>query len=462
AALLGCALWLRSRPGGSVGSIALAATGMATAYLDVLAVTTVYQWLPAPVGLVLSAVIGGGGLMLARHWDTEQLALLVLVPLIVLAPIVAGGITLLLVGFMLALSAATLPVQLGRDWVWMSVARTVAGSAPVLLALVGIAFGSGRDAWLAGACAIAAVLSLGSALMVLPHSGHRVGVALVAAMGALPVLAVGTATTDAVAAVLAAALSAVVLAIVMVAERIPGVTTPVRQVWTALSAVAALVAVGVGFSAPVAGPVLLAMAVLAAVAGRHSVAAQWSAVLFGGFGGLHLLAMAGPGTLTSGTVLTVPDAVSVLLSCTLLGAYAVAQCWSARSRLDSDLARLLLGVAATVLVYAVTAFTVTAGVLIAGPAGGFLAGQMAATICWIAMAAALFGYAARRPRTDRSLPIGAGMALVAAAVTKLFVFDLGTLDGMFRVAAFIVVGLVLLGMGAGYARLLSQQDQQRN
>jgi hypothetical protein len=30
---------------------------------------------------------------------------------------------------------------------------------------------------------------------------------------------------------------------------------------------------------------------------------------------------------------------------------------------------------------------------------------------------------------------------------------------MFRVAVFIVVGLVLLGMGAGYARLLSQQHR---
>ena len=36
-------------------------------------------------------------------------------------------------------------------------------------------------------------------------------------------------------------------------------------------------------------------------------------------------------------------------------------------------------------------------------------------------------------------------------MAKLFLFDLGTLDGIFRVAVFIVVGLVLLGMGAGYA-----------
>ena len=40
-------------------------------------------------------------------------------------------------------------------------------------------------------------------------------------------------------------------------------------------------------------------------------------------------------------------------------------------------------------------------------------------------------------------------------MAKLFLFDLGTLDGIFRVIVFIVVGLVLLGMGAGYARRLS-------
>jgi uncharacterized membrane protein len=45
-------------------------------------------------------------------------------------------------------------------------------------------------------------------------------------------------------------------------------------------------------------------------------------------------------------------------------------------------------------------------------------------------------------------------------VAKLFLFDLSTLDGIFRVAVFIVVGLVLLGMGAGYARFLDKQDRR--
>ena len=81
--------------------------------------------------------------------------------------------------------------------------------------------------------------------------------------------------------------------------------------------------------------------------------------------------------------------------------------------------------AAVVAVYAITTFTVTAGVLIGGDQRGFFAGHMAATICWIVMAAALFIYAARIPRTNRSLPIGGGLALVGAAMAKLFLFDLG-------------------------------------
>jgi uncharacterized membrane protein len=52
------------------------------------------------------------------------------------------------------------------------------------------------------------------------------------------------------------------------------------------------------------------------------------------------------------------------------------------------------------------------------------------------------------------------MALVAAAMVKLFLFDLGTLDGIFGVVVFIVVGLALLGMGAGYTRVLVRQDDR--
>ena len=463
AALVTIATWLYARPGGRVGAIALAATGVAAAYIDVIAMTTIYDWVSAPVGLAIAAIIGGGGLTLARRWDSEHLGVLVLVPLIVLAPVVTGGITLLLIGFMLALSAASLPVQLGKDWIWMHAARTAASTLPLLVALVAVYFDDGDDLWLAGACGIAALLAIVGALFLLPRAGNRVAMALLTAAGVLPVLCVVLAVDRLVAALMAAALAAALLAIVLIGDRLTGVAGAARQIWSVLSAISALIAVTVAFDGHIAGPVLLAMAVVVAVAGRRDDIARWAALGFAVVGGGFYLSYAPPWSLVEATETTAAAGVSTLVASLMLVACAVAIVWSWVSRPeDEDTVRILWAGSAVVIVYAITTFTVTAGVLIGGEGRGFFAGHMAATICWIATAAGLFIYAARLPRADRSLPIGGGLALVAAAMAKLFLFDLGTLDGIFRVVVFIVVGLVLLGMGAGYARLLEKQDQQQN
>ena len=454
AALVAAAGWLYARPGGRVGAVALAATGIAAAYMDVIAVTTIYQWVPAPIGLAIAAVIGGGGLTLARHWDSQHLGLLVLVPLIALAPVVTDGITLLLVGFMLALSAASLIVQLGRDWIWLHAARIAAPTLPLLVAMVALYFDHRHDMWLAGACGIAAVLAIAAALILLPRTENRVAMALLTAAGVVPVLCVSLAVDRVVAALMAAALAAALLAIVLIG--LPSVTGAVRHVWSALSAISALIAVTVAFDGHIAGPVLLAMAVVVAVAGSRDAVARWSALGFAIVGGGVYLSYVAPSTLVEATPMDAAAGISTLVSSLLLVACAVAIAWSWKG-----VANVWAG-SAVVIVYAVTTFTVTAGVLVGGEGGGFFAGHMAATICWIAMAAALFIYAARLAKTERSLPIGGGLALVAAAMAKLFLFDLGTLDGIFRVVVFIVVGLVLLGMGAGYARILERQDQQQD
>ena len=463
AALVAIAVWLYARPGGRVGAIALAATGVAAAYIDVIAMTTIYDWVSAPVGLAIAAIIGGGGLTLARRWDSEHLGVLVLVPLIVLAPVVTGGITLLLVGFMLALSAASLPVQLGKDWIWMHAARTAASTLPLMVALVAVYFDDGDDLWLAGACGIAALLAIVGALILLPRTGNRVAMALLTAAGVLPVLCVVLAVDRLVAALMAAALAAALLATVLIGDRLTGVAGAARQIWSVLSAISALIAVTVAFDGHIAGPVLLAMAVVVAVAGRRDDIARWAALGFAVVGGGFYLSYAPPWSLVEATEMTAAARVSTLVASLMLVACAVAIVWSWVSRPeDDDTVRILWAGSAVVIMYAITTFTVTAGVLIGGEGPGFFAGHMAATICWIATAAGLFVYAARLPRADRSLPIGGGLTLVAAAMAKLFLFDLGTLDGIFRVVVFIVVGLVLLGMGAGYARLLEKQDQQQN
>ncbi|MCX8563053.1 DUF2339 domain-containing protein [Mycolicibacterium mucogenicum] len=450
---------LKTRPGGAVGAVALAATGIAAAYIDVVAVTTVYEWLSAPVGLVLAAVIGGGGLTLARRWDSQQLALLVLVPLAVLAPVVADGVSLLLIGFMLALSAASLPVQLGRDWVWMYVARTGVCTLPLLVALASASFGTNRNPGVAGACAAAAGLAVVGALVLLPKTTNRPLLALATAGGAVPVLFVSAVVRPLIAASIIAAVAALFLAIVLAGSRLPGVAGVVPRIWSSASAVCALVAVLVAFDGRTGGAVLLAMSVVVAVAGRRDAIARWVAAGFGAVGGAVYVSYSPPDLLFRAVELNTHSAVSTIVSSILAVAGAVAVAWSWAGRRDDDEVRLMWAGAVVVVAYASTMATVTAGVLIGGVKGGFFAGHMVATIGWIAVAAALFGYAARQPKPQRSLPIGGGLALVAAAMAKLFLFDLGTLNGMFRVAVFIVVGLVLLAMGTGYARLLARQDQ---
>ena len=453
---------LNRRPGGRVGGIALAATGIAAAYMDVIAVTTIYHWTTPVAGLLLASVIGAAGLTLSRRWDSEHLALLVLVPLIVLGPVITDGITLLLIGFMIALSAATLPMQLGKDWIWMHTARTAAVSFPLLMALLLAAFDNGDDRWLlGGACGIAALLAIFGAVILLPGTSRRTAVALLTVAGVLPALSAGVAVDRVLASLLAAAVATGTLALVLMVGRLPGVHGVVAAIFSALSAVATLIAVTVAFEGDVAGPVLLGLALTTAVAGRHHLMARWAAMSFATIGGLLYLAYAPPEALVRAMHLAPPVAISTLVASvlTIACAIAIARTWTGARAADDDSARLLWAAAAAVVVYAVTMFTVTAGVLVGGTDGGFLAGHMAATICWIAMAAALFVVALRlHDRDARTAPIVGGLALTAAAMAKLFLFDLGTLDGMFRVAAFIIVGLVLLGMGAGYARSLAQQD----
>ena len=55
-------------------------------------------------------------------------------------------------------------------------------------------------------------------------------------------------------------------------------------------------------------------------------------------------------------------------------------------------------------------------------------------------------------RDDRRFRIG-GFALLAAAIAKVFLFDLSTLESIFRVLSFIALGLLLLAAAFAYQRI---------
>jgi uncharacterized membrane protein len=127
--------------------------------------------------------------------------------------------------------------------------------------------------------------------------------------------------------------------------------------------------------------------------------------------------------------------------------------------------RRVIGISSWVagLVVGTTAL-VAGGVLLGRAIGnapaGFRAGHALATILWMLAAAWLLIRGLRRSR-DADLSVWLGLGLAAGAVGKLFLYDLAALQGIWRVIAFIVVGLLLLATGAGYAKALDRARAAR-
>ncbi len=134
AALVGAAVRLHRDPARRAGALAIAAAGYATAYLDVVAVTTIYRWLPPATGLVIAGLIAASGVVLARAWDRQLLALITVGGVAALAPAVGDGRHLLTAGFLVVLAAATYPAHIGRTWLTLHAVRSLPAAAAVVVA----------------------------------------------------------------------------------------------------------------------------------------------------------------------------------------------------------------------------------------------------------------------------------------------------------------------------------------
>ena len=246
-------------------------------------------------------------------------------------------------------------------------------------------------------------------------------------------------------------------------------TPHIRHIYATGAALAAVIGVVVAFEGPVIPPVLLAMSIVVAVAARHDLIGRMIATAIGVLGGFGYLAITPPEQLFESSDIAVSHAVSVIVSSVLVVAAIWILMWAwyrAAERHSAENVQIFGILGALASLYAVTALTVGAGVALGGPDGGFLGGHVAATICWMVVAAGLLVASisiAKGRRMfggiSRNIVVGAGLLLAAAAVAKLFLFDLATLNGVFRVTAFIVVGLILLALGSGYARALGQGGQ---
>ncbi|WP_433757685.1 DUF2339 domain-containing protein [Nocardia sp. CA-135398] len=470
AALIGGGARVFGRAGGRVGGISLAATGIAGAYLDVVAVTAIYGWLHPVVGLAVALGVAAGGVGLAMRWQSQPLAVLVVAGAALLSPFVTSGLVLL--AFLIVLQLTCVPVQLIRDWPFLHVVRTVPAVLATLLAIAIAAVddpAQSRVHWLlAAAVAIAAIGVIGGLLVVRRRSGDIVA-ALTFALSTVPLLAAPVMFERHSATYVAAVHAAVLLTVAamwMVPKlrelvRIPGSIAFVAAIAGSFALLEACVGVTRVQTLPIA-LFLVALCYLGLAGQQRSRSTAAIGAAFTLVATMVFFGTVTPEALATQRLAHERLGIATALGAVLAFAVIVVALWCAR-RLPGMTTggtdeSMLFVVASIAGLYAVTAAAVSIGIA-TGSADGFIIGHSAATILWMAAATAALFFGLRnlsRSAAVAKLALGSGLLVTAAALAKLFLFDLATLDGLVRVAAFLVVGVLLLLAGTRYARAFAE------
>ncbi len=469
-ALVGAGVRVFGRAGGRVGGISLAATGIAGAYLDVVAVTAIYEWLSPALGLAVALAVTAGGVTLAMRWQSQPFAVLVVVGAAVLSPVVTTELVLL--AFLIVLQLACVPVQLVRDWPVLHVVRTLPAVLATVLAIALATFDTpARDRvfWLFTAAIAIAVIGLVGCLLVVRRRYGDVMAALTLGLAAAPMLVVPILFTEHIAAIIAGLFAAVMLTVAALSAapklgelvRIPGHVGIVAAASGSFALLEACVGVTETQTLPIA--LLLVSVGFLGVAGQHRLPiAAGIATVFAALGTLVLFDSANPEMLATQHLAEQTLGISTALAAVLMLTVIAVGVWCVRrlpGTTGSETTQSLLWIIAGVVgLYALTAATVSLGVATRLP-DGFIIGHSVATILWMAAATAALLFGLRnlaRSASISKLALGSGLLLTAAALVKLFLFDLATLDGLLRVAAFLVVGVLLLLAGTRYARVFAE------
>ena len=427
------------------GAVALMGVGFSGLLLTLWAATSLFDWVAPAVGAGLAALLALAGLLLARHRRSQALHV-----------IIVGGTSLMGLNlgnamawnavFCLVIAAAGLAMQDRRlRWPVATVARSIfvpfavfwaathvvsavaaLGFTVVALADVILETRKRPESWMPilpmfmaalpwmylaeldarlwwPASILVVILHLVTALALRAEAGNAAVIVLLAAAFVLLQMDLQVETSEAWFLPAAAALGYAVWA--RVADFAPAMT--------ASTVVGGIVA-------------LLCLWWVVPLASQHLVDQQ-----------LHLWHLGSAILLTGAVVLQ-------------------ANWWAGRRGLPGSillwraLASLLPGSAALVLSGSL------AGRAAGRPETGFVLGHVMATIAWAAVGVWLLLWLRPRSGTPRQIS-RLGVVLVLLAVGKLFLFDLQELDGVFRVAAFFVVGLLLVAVGVRQGNMVSRE-----
>ena len=446
--------------GVAVGSapVALVATGAAAAYLDVVAVTASYGWVPPVVGLVLCVAVAGLGLGLARQWGSEPLAVLLVAGAAVFSPVVADGAGWLLSAVLAVLAVVGWWAAAGRPAPVLTVVRTV----PVVLSLLaGAAVVDGPGERLAllsvAVVVLLAALASGAAHVRRFPGDATAGVAL--GLSALGLVAATAAQPEPTRSLAYVATAALLLLAATTLGRSPLGPLPLHFVGTAAvsGSVAAVLAVVSGAPESFVGTGLLVLAIghlaVAGVTGSRVALALGAGTSLPALAGwlTHAASSAAPDLATRADlpVAFLDSLLAALLVAVGLWAATVVRGVPRQVRTLTRVFAIAVGLGA--LTTALVSLGTLAGLRLGDAEAGFTAGHSLSTLGWMVAAAALLLHSLERPGGS-DLALRTGLVVAALAVAKLFLFDLAALDGLLRSLGFIAVGLLLLTTGSRYAR----------
>jgi uncharacterized membrane protein len=439
-ALTALGLWLYEAKGRTQAARATVAAGIAAFYASDTAATALYHLVPAEAGLVVAGAAGTLATALAVRWRSVEVAGLGLTGAL-LAPVLvdAGTSTASLIFMALALCAAV-GVLLWQRWNWFAALAYVV-SAPQAAAWIieernahlGLALLVTGAFWL-----LYVVAALGYEARV-PTAKLRVSSASLLFVNASLTSLVGWALLDdagngqgATAWVIAIAAAHAALGFVVGRGRISGeIAALLVAVGSALGAV--------GLALALSGPALVAgwsaeAILLAWVATRvGDRRGQFAALAFLAAAALHALIFEAPPTALADGLDSVPHAIGavglVVVAALVVGALV------GELRAPLTLAAVVAGI------YFGSTLVVTA-------AGEHA--QLALSAFWAALGFA--GLVAGLVRDRRPLRLG-GLALLGLAVVKVFIVDLAALASLWRVASFLLLGLLLLAGAFAYQRM---------
>ena len=448
--LIGVGVAVKRRFANDVSARAAVGTGIAGLYLSLFAATSLYHLVPQELAWPAVVAVGALAVGFALAWSSQMLASLGLVTSAVAPPLLAGELTAREVGAAAIATIAALVVGQARSWRFVGLATYAVGFAQALLYLA-----DARPYDVSGA--IVAVVFFEVALLgavgYQRHATRLSGAAAALASSTLPLALlamhqlVGAPESE---SLFSGTGQVVALALLALAYAAPAVLlwrSPRTRELGELLAVLALTAAGLATATALSGGTLVvawtlvgvALAVLAARTTNPRyyapAAAYWSLAL------VHVLRFDEP---LRRLFVVEPSPARHLgpLIVVTLGAGAVAWLLHDRREPVAHARRVATAVAGTLAVYALSLVLLQAAEATPGQLDfTFQRGQTMISALWALVGLALVGLGLARGWVAAK---NGGLALLGIALGKLFLFDLGQLSSLARVASFLSVGLAFL------------------